>query len=274
MATVTMPQLGESVTEGIILKWLKQTGDSVALDDSLCEIETEKVTAELPSPFEGTMGAIHVPEGETVEVGAPLCDVVEGAIPGGAGIPVPGDGKWSGGPMAIPPDETAPTFIVTPPPPAVVGTSAANAPRRPEARERFYSPAVLRLAGEHKVDLASLFGSGIGGRVTRRDVERAIAAPLPVVSVVSPLPGATAARVSPEAFEVITFSATRRAIATNLQRSNTEAPQAWTMVEADVTGLAALRARDREALIRAGILASDFTPKRVVKFCLDRRPLQ
>ena len=78
MTQVTMPQLGESVTEGTILQWLKQPGDAVALDDSLCEIETEKVTAELPSPFEGTMGQILVPEGETVVVGAPLCEVLEG----------------------------------------------------------------------------------------------------------------------------------------------------------------------------------------------------
>ena len=79
MTVVTMPQLGESVTEGTILKWMKQPGEAVELDDSLCEIETEKVTAELPSPFEGTMGEILVPEGETIVVGAPLCDVVEGA---------------------------------------------------------------------------------------------------------------------------------------------------------------------------------------------------
>ena len=77
MATVTMPQLGESVTEGTILQWLKQPGDSVALDDSLCEIETEKVTAELPSPFAGTMGTHLVAEGETVGIGTPLCEVTE-----------------------------------------------------------------------------------------------------------------------------------------------------------------------------------------------------
>ena len=77
MATVTMPQLGESVTEGTVLKWLKQPGEAVRLDESLCEIETEKVTAELPSPFAGTMGAILVREGETVEVGVPLCELIE-----------------------------------------------------------------------------------------------------------------------------------------------------------------------------------------------------
>jgi pyruvate/2-oxoglutarate dehydrogenase complex dihydrolipoamide acyltransferase (E2) component len=77
MATVTMPQLGESVTEGTIVQWLKQPGEAVHIDDPLCEIETEKVTAELPSEYEGTMGEILVPQGDVAEVGAPLCEVVE-----------------------------------------------------------------------------------------------------------------------------------------------------------------------------------------------------
>src|SRR5689334_3757998 len=110
MTTVTMPQLGESVTEGTILKWMKQPGEPVALDDSLCEIETEKVTAELPSPFEGTMGEILVPEGETVEVGTPLCSIEEAttsapkpATNGAVHAPGPkqASSAWSGGPMAI-----------------------------------------------------------------------------------------------------------------------------------------------------------------------------
>src|SRR3990172_2307472 len=101
MTVVKMPQLGESVTEGTILQWMKAPGDAVRLDDPLCEIETKKVTAELPSPFEGTMGQILVPQGETVEVGTPLCEVVEAAVP--ASAPATGDGKWLGGPMAIPP---------------------------------------------------------------------------------------------------------------------------------------------------------------------------
>ncbi|MGH2632424.1 MAG: biotin/lipoyl-containing protein, partial [Tepidiformaceae bacterium] len=165
MTQVTMPQLGESVTEGTILKWLKQTGDAVALDDSLCEIETEKVTAELPSPFEGTMGAILVPEGETVVVGAPLCEVDEapaGSTPaapaqnGTAHRAASSSGTWSGGPMAIPPDEEEePAAVAAAASPALVAspsaapTKVAATARKPEARERFYSPAVMRLAHEH-----------------------------------------------------------------------------------------------------------------------------
>jgi len=265
MNTVTMPQLGESVTEGTILHWLKHPGDPVALDDSLCEIETEKVTAELPSPFEGTMGAILVPEGETAHVGAPLCEVEEGAAPESAnGRPAAAKpGGWSGGPMAIPPDESE---AATPSPLAPAGNGAAvvaaparvapavavaAAPaviRRPEGRERFYSPAVLRLASDHAVDLASVTGTGIGGRVTRKDVELAIAAGPIQIPPAQQL--AAPSRPAGQRYEVVQLSPTRRTIAENLKRSNLEAPQAWTMVEADVTKLVALRNREKEDFLR------------------------
>ena len=248
-----MPQLGESITEGTILKWMKQPGEAVALDDSLCEIETEKVTAELPSPFEGMMGEILVPEGETVEVGQPLCQISEATAGTAISVPrvaAPSDGKWSGGPMSIPPDE--PPAAAAPPP---VSNLAATGPRQPvigrgpEHRERFYSPAVLRLASERGVELSAIAGTGIGGRVTRRDVEKAIAGTVsgapPPIAPPTPAPAPAGA----PGYEVVTFSATRRSIAANLLRSNREAPQAWTMVEADVTGLVALRNQERERFL-------------------------
>jgi 2-oxoisovalerate dehydrogenase E2 component (dihydrolipoyl transacylase) len=244
MATIAMPQLGESVSEGTILRWLKKPGDPVKLDDALCEIETEKVTAEFPSPFEGTMGAIHVPEGQTVDVGVPLCDIVEAAA-SSTSAAAPG---WTGGPMAIPPDEAA--AVSAPPPPvpaaATAGTvharTAPGGPRHaPERRERFYSPAVLRLAGEHNLDLATVHGSGIGGRVTRKDVDRAVAG----VARPAQAPAMAAAPVSGDGYVTVTLSPTRRTIAEHLKRSNLEAPQAWTMVEADITGLVRLREREK-----------------------------
>jgi len=145
--------------------------------------------------------------------------------------------------MAIPPDESpaaAPITAATPVP-AAVAPSAEAARSRPDERERFYSPAVMRLAREHAINLAQVNGTGIGGRVTRRDVERyassspgAVAAPTP-----TPTPGAP--------FETVTLSPTRRTIAAHLTRSNVEAPQAWTMVECDVSGLAARREREKAA---------------------------
>lgn len=243
MTIVKMPQLGESVTEGTILKWMKEPGDPVKLDEPLCEIETEKVTAELPSPFEGTMGKILVPQGETVEVGTVLCEVIEAGQPGQASPPVhQGDGKWLGGPMAIPPEESpaqAPVAVA----PAVERTATRS---KPDERGRFYSPAVMRLAREHAIDLARVQGTGIGGRVTRRDVERFLAASPPADAA----PSARAASPQAGPFEVVTLSPTRRTIAEHLARSNVEAPQAWTMVECDVTRLVALREREKDRFAR------------------------
>lgn len=263
MATVTMPQLGESVTEGTILAWLKQPGDPVHLDDPLCEIETEKVTAELPSPFEGTMGQILVPQGETVTVGAPLCEVAEGDV-SAQPTEARAGGGWSGGPMAIPPEESGA---------APDGTTAAREDNRgapavaaaqpiavaervlgsPDDRSRFYSPAVLRLASESGVDLSGIHGTGVAGRVTRKDVERYISR-VPTTSPAAPTqaqPASAAAQTlaptdgaATSDYETVQLTATRRKIAENMARSNREAPQAWTMVEADVTGL--VRRRDRE----------------------------
>lgn len=260
MTTVTMPQLGESVTEGTILSWLKQPGEPVALDDSLCEIETEKVTAELPSPYEGVMGEILVPQGETVEVGAPLCTVIESAkgdmsaAEPRATVGARADGGWSGGPMAIPPDEApAATNGAVKAPAAVAASVATVARRQPDSRERFYSPAVMRLAHDHSIDLGTVQGSGVGGRVTRKDVETAVAlgpqrAPAPTSGATgrsAPAPGSTAP------YEVVPLTPTRKTIAENLKRSNLEAPQAWTMVEADVTGMVARRSREKDQFARS-----------------------
>ncbi|MXX18279.1 MAG: hypothetical protein F4Z48_02155, partial [Dehalococcoidia bacterium] len=146
MATVTMPQLGESVTEGTVLQWLKQPGDTVALDEPLCEIETEKVAAELPSPFEGTLGEILVPEGETVDVDAPLCTIEE---------------------VAASAPEPAPAAVAEP----AGRETVPAAPVADNNRDGVYSPVVQRLAAKHDIDLAAIAGSGRGGRVTRKDVQ-------------------------------------------------------------------------------------------------------
>ena len=262
MAVITMPQLGESVTEGTVLKWLKAPGDRVELDDPLCEIETEKVTAELPSPFEGTMGAITVAEGATVPVGAPLCEVDESAgtaEPRSRGTGAQSAG-WSGGPMAIPADEGSPVLVepAASGPAAIIDLAPAPAdvasvrPTQPDGRQRFYSPAVLRLAAEHHIDLAALHGSGLDGRVTRKDVEAHMAA-----APASPSAAAPRALSLPRtgaAFDVVPLTATRRTIAEHLKRSNIEAPQAWTMVEADVTALVRRRESEKAAFLdREGV---------------------
>ena len=241
MATVTMPQLGESVTEGTVIQWFKKPGDSIALDEPLCEIETEKVAAELPSPFEGTLGEILAPEGETVDVDAPLCTIIQ------AGSQPP------------PPPPPAPVAAGEP---AMVAAAASEA-ADDDSRAGVYSPVVQRLAARHDIDLAAIAGSGRGGRVTRKDVQEIIDArereaaavagappttvPLSEGEVVPAREAATVA-FSGE-FDVVPLSPTRRKIGENMVRSTQEAPQAWMMVEADVTGLVALRTRERERFV-------------------------
>ena len=241
MATVTMPQLGESVTEGTVIQWFKKPGDSIALDEPLCEIETEKVAAELPSPFEGTLGEILAPEGETVDVDAPLCTIIQ------AGSPPP------------PPPPPAPVAAGEP---AMIAAAASQA-ADDHSRAGVYSPVVQRLAARHDIDLAAIAGSGRGGRVTRKDVQEIIDArereaaavagappttvPLSEGEVVPAREAATVA-FSGE-FDVVPLSPTRRKIGENMVRSTQEAPQAWMMVEADVTGLVALRTRERERFV-------------------------
>jgi len=254
MTIVKMPQLGESVTEGTIIQWLKQPGDTVKLDEPLCEIETEKVTAELPSEFEGTMGRILVPQGETVAVGTPLCEIEESAVPNAAATA--GNGRWSGGPMAIPPDEPPVVLpavaqpVAVPAAPVATREAPARARTNPEDRSRYYSPAVMRLAAERGIDLSQVNGTGVGGRITRKDVENFT----PVVTAAAePQPAAPADVSTPppgQAYEVVTLSPTRKTIADHLTRSNVEAPQAWTMVECDVTGLVARRNREKEQFER------------------------
>jgi 2-oxoisovalerate dehydrogenase E2 component (dihydrolipoyl transacylase) len=181
------------------------------------------------------MGEQLVPAGEVVKVGEPLCEITRaGTAPDEKDSPNPA-------PQANP-------HAGQPPAPAMAAPVRPNN-HTPEPRARFYSPAVLRLAREHEVDLEALSGSGIGGRVTRKDVEKAIAgrgSGSPSEQPAKQLPSAPRVASSGAAHRV-EFTPTRRTIAERMQRSNTEAPQAWTMVEVEVTELVALRAREREA---------------------------
>ena len=251
MSQITMPQLGESVTEGTILKWLKKEGDRIEVDESLCEIETEKVTTELPSPVAGVVGKILVAEGDTVEVGVPLCEIaVEGetAAPTAepASVGAASDGAAA---EATPAAESAPTPAPAPAPaqPASTPEPAAAGPRRGWApgeirgngtagdRSTHYSPAVLRLAGEHSVDLAQVKGSGVGGRVTRKDVQAFIdsgvvspAAPQqPAAAQPATAPAQPVAAPAREGDELRKLSPTRRTIGDRMRQSILEQPQAW-----------------------------------------------
>jgi 2-oxoisovalerate dehydrogenase E2 component (dihydrolipoyl transacylase) len=175
MPSIVMPQPGQSVTEGTVVKWLKQVGDHVAADEVIVEIETEKVNVELPSPFDGTLTEILVPEGETVPVGADLAIVeVAGAAPTSepaiaeppaVAVEPTGDGSQ---PAPIAREPAAPAAVAAHP-----AETRRNGAESNGAATR-YSPAVLRLAAEHNLDLSQIHGTGMGGRVTRKDVAQFI----------------------------------------------------------------------------------------------------
>jgi 2-oxoisovalerate dehydrogenase E2 component (dihydrolipoyl transacylase) len=271
MTTITMPQLGESVSEGTILQWLVKEGDEVAVDQSLCEIETEKVNAEMPSPYAGKVEKLLVAEGETVKVGVPLMEI---AVTGEAPAQPPAAATPATKPEERPglgaEQEKLPAAAAAASGPPRDGAAArpAAAPRRESwapgdirgngaagDRSRHYSPAVLRLAEEHKLDLGQIKGSGIGGRVTRKDViafvgaggAAAAPAPAPVGTVEAQPAAAGAEAVEPTAVparqgdEVRKLSSMRRTIGERMRQSIIDQPQAWMMVEVDMTKLAKWR---------------------------------
>lgn len=257
MATpVTMPQLGESVTEGTILRWLKSEGEEVAADEPLCEVETDKVTAELPSPFAGMVLEFLVEEGATVDVGVEiaLLQTSESAQAVKPESRAPSDQQTASEATATTGKESktaahngnaalAAEHAVQPAAARGVGKGAQSAAT---LRGQRSSPVVRRLAAEHGVSISEVSGTGLDGRVTRKDIEGHVRG----LRQDSEDPAKTARpqRKSVEVNEgdeILELTATRRAIASRMSLAKREAPHAWTMVEADVTGLAALRERQK-----------------------------
>ncbi|KXH87504.1 dihydrolipoamide acetyltransferase family protein [Sporosarcina sp. HYO08] len=239
---IYMPKLGESVTEGTIEKWLVKPGDHVNKYDPLAEVNTDKVTAEVPSSFEGTIVELVANEGDTLEVGAIVCTI-----------------ETEGGSIAaeLPAAETvAPEQAeATPQPTAPVKQTKGKAAGR-------FSPAVLKMAQEHDIDLALVEGTGRDGRITRKDLQKLIdsgtiptapeAEQTEVVAPVQPAAQTIETAPAPKPAEPVNVptmagdveipvSGVRRAIANNMLRSKHEAPHAWMMIEVDVTNLVKLR---------------------------------
>ena len=251
---VTMPQLGESVTEGTIARWLKAEGDEVAMDEPLAEVDTDKVNAELPSPVAGRVEKLLVSEGTTVGVGTEIA-LVALASEGEHNDTVPPRED----PSVDTPTEEFPAAGTEAQPVAsgAVGrnghaTGPANGHGAESAetlRLTRSSPVVRRLAAEHGVDLSEVEGTGAGGRVTKKDIEGYISG-IEVARTAAPEsqpatqpgrePGRERAPVH-EGDRVLGLTSIRRAIAKRMSESKHEVPHAWTMVEADVTGLVALR---------------------------------
>ncbi|NKE71687.1 2-oxoglutarate dehydrogenase, E2 component, dihydrolipoamide succinyltransferase [Candidatus Manganitrophus noduliformans] len=265
---VIMPQMGESVVEGKVAKWLVREGEQVETDQPIAEISTDKVDVEIPSPGAGTLTKIYVPEGETVSIGAELAVI--------------GDGKEEGKEAAKPPEvqrppattpgrppetERPPTTAPSPEKPAE--KSERGEAKREDAEIGRISPLVRKLAEEHRVDLSQVQGTGLGGRITKQDIlryvgeeetqpaeeQRAPASPAPsrpsheAPKPAAPLPAETLRfkefkipRYEPkEGDQVIPFSRLRKMIAEHMVYSKRTAPHVATVAEVDMAKVVRLR---------------------------------
>ncbi len=231
--TVTMPQLGETVIEGTVLRWAKQVGDVVGEDDILLEISTDKVDAEVPSPFAGTLLEILVPEGETVGVGTHLAIIGE---PGE--VVVPGSKVIAAVIEAISPEPIPEAPSAPSPLPAAVLEPTVAVTQQGDTGG-VLSPVVRRLVAEHGIDPGAIVGSGRGGRITRRDVEAFVA------SVAPATPSAVPRVLSTETVEPI--DRLRHRIATNMISAKQTAAHVFTSVEVDFELVERVRRQHRDA---------------------------
>ncbi|MFI5092374.1 MAG: 2-oxoglutarate dehydrogenase, E2 component, dihydrolipoamide succinyltransferase [Candidatus Acidiferrales bacterium] len=283
MATdVVMPQMGESIFEGTITKWLKKPGDKVERDEPLFEISTDKVDAEIPSPSAGVLKEIKVGEGQTVPIQTVVA-VIDGAG-AAAAAPAPAPAK-----AAAPIPAPAPAAVAPPPPPAAkpaasipvaLAPAPGAAPQRAAGERIHSSPLVRRMAAEHGIDLARIPGTGAGGRISKQDIEAMIAAggapaavppnvPAASGAPVRPTPPPPAAAPAPPAvsggqvhvafetavprdkiyfgnYQVEPMSNMRQRIAEHMVASKRVSPHVYSVDEVDMTKVASLRAKSKE----------------------------
>jgi pyruvate dehydrogenase E2 component (dihydrolipoamide acetyltransferase) len=271
MTTINMPQLGETVVEGTILKWLKKEGETVAQDEPLFEISTDKVDTEVPSPAAGTVTKILVQEGQTVGVGTAVAEVDAGDGQAASAAPAQSDA-----PAETPQVEPAAAVPAAQAPSAQVPAeraAAASAPATPPAnvpdrgpRSQILSPLVRRIADEQGVDLSQVQGTGTGGRITKNDVmafattrpaaaPTATPTPAQAPSPAAPAPAtSTAPAIAPAAAgtgeDVAPISHVRRAIGEHMLASTQQTARAWTLVEVNVEHLVRLREGAKDAFER------------------------
>ena len=260
--SVVMPQLGESITEGTISRWLKKIGEPVQKYESLVEVITDKVNAEVPAPTAGVLKEIKVGEGATVTVGTEICVIEEAAA---ATAAVPREPELGlGGHAGMTPEPTAG------PPPERVALAEQEAGR--EARLHL-SPAVRALMAEHglsEADLAQISGSGLGGRISKRDIEDILArrgpAPAPAATRVEGAKAAAAAKALPAAAQLRPgdepqpLSPIRRTIAAHMSQSKQTIPHAWTIVEVDMTRVVRFRETVKDAFKQREAIDLTFVP--------------
>jgi len=247
---VVLPALGESVTEGTVTRWLKKVGDTVAIDEPLVEVSTDKVDTEIPSPVAGVIEQILVQEDETVQVGAVLVVI--------------GSGSGSGAPAAAPVVETptapvAPAPVVEAPAPVAAPVAAAASATTSSVDAGYVTPLVRKLASEIGIDLSKIAGTGVGGRIRKDDVLAATSAPAvaPVASFSAPVAASAVAApfvpgaASPLRGTTEPMSRLRKVLAERAVASMVSTAQLTTVVEVDLTKIAALRARVQPQFVAA-----------------------
>jgi 2-oxoglutarate dehydrogenase E2 component (dihydrolipoamide succinyltransferase) len=284
---IVMPQMGESIFEGTITKWLKKPGDKVERDEPLFEISTDKVDAEIPSPSAGVLKEIKVGEGQTVPIQTVVGVIDSAGSATGASAPAPAPGPAK---SQAPTPAKAPAAAAPMPAPAPVSRPAAPAPvavasapavsASASSGERIHSsPLVRRMAKEHGIDLATVPGTGAGGRISKQDIEAVIAAAggasaaapsvvsipagRPVLVPPAPAPAAAPGASGAQAhvaletavprekiyfgnYEVQPMSTMRQRIAEHMVASKHVSPHVYSVDEIDMTKVAVLRAKAKE----------------------------
>ncbi|MEN9747911.1 MAG: Dihydrolipoyllysine-residue acetyltransferase component of pyruvate dehydrogenase complex [Actinomycetota bacterium] len=283
MSEVLLPALGESVTEGTVTRWLKKVGDTVAVDEPLVEVSTDKVDTEIPSPVAGVLQQILVNEDETAAVGAVLAIVGDGAAAAPAAAPVaeaaaPAAAPVVEAPAAAPVAAPAPTFaapVVAPvaaPAPVVaapvvsapvvaapvVAAPVVAAPVANNSDAGYVTPLVRKLANENGVDLNTVAGTGVGGRIRKEDV-LAAGSSAPAARATAPA-AAFVAEVSPLRGTTEPMSRLRKVLAERAVASMVSTAQLTTVVEVDVTKIAQLRAKVQPAFVAKNGVKLNFMP--------------
>ncbi|MFQ5927376.1 MAG: dihydrolipoamide acetyltransferase family protein [Terriglobia bacterium] len=280
---VVMPQMGESIFEGTVTKWLKKVGEKIERDEPLFEISTDKVDAEIPAPAAGTLKEIKVTEGTTVEINTVVA-IIEDGEGVTAAAPAPKEGAKPAPPPAGPavaPPKPEPKPAAAPPPPQpapppanrptmppAIGGAPPFAPGELRALGIRSSPLVRRLAKEHTLDLRLVKGTGAGGRITKQDMLRAIASG--VAAPAAPTYAEAAAgrlevgvpreRLYFGRYEVEAMTAMRKAIAEHMVMSKRVSPHVYSVDEADVSGIVSLRAQRKAEFERQTETKLTFMP--------------
>src|SRR5699024_7044965 len=275
-STVTLPELGESVTEGTVTRWLKQVGDEVAVDEPLLEISTDKVDTEIPSPAAGTLLEIKAQEDETVEVGAELAVIGSGQPaaeqPDQQPAPEQPAAQSAVQPSAPPAPEPAPQPAPQPaqqqaqqpePQPAPEPAPPTQKPDAGDGGDIYVTPIVRKLARQHNVDLTTVEGTGVGGRIRKQDVldaAQAAEAPEPAQPSAAQQPAPAAGQTSELRGKTEKISRLRRTIAKHMHESLQVSAQLTTVLEADVTEIARLRAKHKDAFAEREGVKLSFLP--------------